>query len=280
MILNQDGKIQSRYCKRTWCSVCSPIRTAVRINNYREALEALGDLQLTTLTLPNCPAEDIRPTFNRFRQIFRQYRNTRAKQGLPFRGVYNFECTHNVKTGFFHPHIHIIHEAVADEIKPIEWHSGRMIQGEYKDEFYNDLCVYWIAKNPGATMKAQDTRRCTDLIEGFKYQSLSIFKLKVNGKKVPIIPVEELDKIYQAIAGLRCFTAFGIKKISDIDEEKQMEELTAYLVEKPDGTYHWKDHDWQHGGRPDIKLSDFIPDKKLISYFETLTKNEHYKPTT
>ena len=269
-----DGKIISRYCKRTWCAVCSPIRTAVRINNYREQLEGLGDLQLTTLTVKNVQPDQIRNTIQLFRKVFRRYRHAyKKREGKVFRGVYNFECTYNQRTGLYHPHIHIIHECIPMDDKDANNHSGK----SEDPEFFNDLCQYWVYACPDTSMKAQDTRICYDLIEGFKYQSLSVFKIKINGKKQPFIPVKELDIIYQQIKGLRCFQAFGINKIPEADEEKQMDELAAYETSKPDGVYRWAVHDWFLKDREDIALSDYIPSNKHSKYQTKLLKNEFYQ---
>lgn len=126
-----NGKTSSRYCKRTWCSICSPIRTAVRINNYKAQLEDLGDLNLTTLTMPNVSAKEIGWAINRFRAVFRQFRNNyKRKTGNVFRGIYNFEITHNHRSKLYHPHIHVIHEALCMETKHDEEHSGKKIKYE------------------------------------------------------------------------------------------------------------------------------------------------------
>jgi hypothetical protein len=270
-----DGKVQSRYCKRTWCNICSPIRTAIRINTYRKSLESLQDLQFTTLTAPNCNASEIRSTIQHFRAVFRQFRNTYKKQtGLVFKGVYNFECTYNHRTGLYHPHIHIIHEGL--ELEP----TG-LTRKDGEPQTVNSLVRYWLKKNTSSSVAAQDARPCTDLIEGFKYQSLSIFKIKINGKKQPFVPVAELDVLYQQLTGLRCFQSFGleVESLSEEEEEKAFENLTAYESDKPDAVYVWNVHDWitpdQDTGEA-INLTDFQPTKQVTDLYDKLTSNHHY----
>lgn len=291
-IKNEDGKIISRYCKRPWCNICNPIRTAIRINNYREQLEALPGLTMTTLTAPNCKHDEIFSTIQFFRKVFRQFRNTYKKStGNVFRGVYNFECTYNHRTRLYHPHIHIIHEGLpTEEIKIQYWCKKAKVQLEEKST--NSLIQYWLKHNDAATFLAQDTRPCTELIEGFKYQALSIFKIKINGKKQPFVPLLELDLIFQSLAGVRCFQPFGIRKVSK-EEDEQFNELTAYETDKPAGCYSWKEHDWElnqarqfshlnENGLPvylentPITLADYVPNKKTIALYVKLDKNEHY----
>jgi hypothetical protein len=286
----KEGKVSSRYCKRTWCNICQPIRSAIRINNYREQLESFGDLQLTTLTSPNCSAGEIRSSVNHFRKIFRQFRNTYKKShGIHVRGVYNFEFTYNSVSRSYHPHIHIIHEKIDS------WKTGRNTKEGGAQEV-NAIIEYWIRKNAGrCSIRAQDCRKCFDIIEGFKYQSLSVFKLKFNGKSKSYVPAYELDQIYQAIAGLRCFQPFGISKIvPDKVEDSQFDKLEAYETEAPEGDYSWRGEDWHQfiNCDPDtgelvhhlsdsnivteFKLSGFTPNKKLKNLFNDLYENSFY----
>lgn len=273
-----------------WCQVCGPIRTAVRINSYKDTLEALPDLHLTTLTCANVQAPDIRNAVQIFRKHFRQFRNTWKKAtGQVLRGVYNFECTFNPKTGTYHPHIHILHEGLPTES------LTRYKHGEKEEYQVNALCKYWVEHNENTTIQAQDTRPCFDIIEGFKYQAKSVFKIKINGKKEPFVPVQELDTIFQALQGLRCFQPFGIEKAKEVDEETEMDNLTAYETEKPQGSYLWAVHDWyltqlldeetgellDHSTDPnqayvEIPLSEFVPNKNLQLNYENLTSNNHY----
>lgn len=272
MVRNQDGKSSTRYCKRPWCKICNPIRVAVRLNNYKEQLEGMGDLLITTLTIPNVEGGKIRKSIQNFRKVFRQYRDSyRKREGKDFRGVYNFEITYNATRQSYHPHIHIIHELIPIHQKDIE---DKKLKGQ--DEFYNDLILYWLKKVPEARMVAQDTRLCTDLIEGFKYATKSIFTVRIDGKKVPVIPVRELDQMYQELKGVRLFQPFGIRRISDEVEEKQMEELTAYETDKPDGVYRWAGYDWFNIYDNNIALCDYIPDEKTVRHYEIIDRNIYY----
>ncbi len=281
-----DGKLRSHYCKRMWCNICAPIRTAVRINNYSAQLHELNDLHLTTLTCTSVTPGVIKDHVQIFRQVFRQFRNTYKKStGITLKGVYNFECTHSRKLDLYHPHIHIIHEGSLDTVTI----------GKYSK---NLITEYWQEKSGLTTdNRAQDSRKCYDIIEGFKYATKSIYAYKINGKIKPYIPAVQLDQIYQQLAGVRCFQSFGINKIPDTIEEKQLDNLTAYISEKAEGTYVWnkKIYDWEieqhinpgtgeiYSDIPDnsllsiyTRLSDHKPTEKQIELLKTLTHNENY----
>lgn len=265
-IKTHEGKLSSRYCKRTWCGVCAPIRTAVRLNNYKTPLEALGKLYLTTLTIPNVSADQILQSIKLFRKVFRKFRDKLRKQGREIKGVYNFEITINFKTNSYHPHIHIIHSELP------------LIRKPGKNKFYNELCQYWLdnTKHLGTNLQAQDSRECYDLIEGFKYQALNIYKKQIKGGGVKhFIPAKELDLMYQQISGVRMFNSFGIDAVSEEQIEEEMDKLTAYDSNKPDGVYLWKIHDWQNKFL-EIQLSDFEPNKEQLNYVEKLNQNKNY----
>ena len=283
-----DNKITSKYCKRPWCTICAPIRTAVRINNYSKCLSELKDLQLTTLTIPNVPDYEIKSSVQHFRKIFKQFRDSfNKKTGLVFKGVYNFEITYNAKTTLFHPHIHIIHEGL--EVLNIQQRDGTIKKT-------NSLINYWLKNEKTAKIVAQDSRPCTDLIEGFKYTSKSVYSKRIDGKKEIVVPVKQLDKMYQQLVGVRCFQPFGIKAQSVEQEDKQMDNLTAYELQKPVGSYLWKHHDWfmhhlvdidtgeilqdyevrENTAIIQIPLSDYKPSLQVEKLHEKLTLNKNY----
>lgn len=283
-----DNKITSKYCKRPWCTICAPIRTAIRINNYSKCLSELSNLQLTTLTLPNVPVCEIKKSIQHFRKVFKQFRDSFNKRtGLVFKGVYNFEITYNATTSFAHPHIHIIHEGL--EVVNILQKDGSQKQT-------NILIDYWLKNEKTSKLVAQDTRPCTDLIEGFKYTSKSVYSKRIDGKKQIVIPVVFLDKMYQQLVGVRCFQPFGIKAQTEANEDKQMDNLTAYELQKPVGSYIWKRHDWYMHHLIDIDtgeilhdyevrenttviqiaLSDYNPSTQVEKLYEKLTLNKNY----
>lgn len=270
-IEQKDGKLISRYCKRMWCTICAPIRTAVRLNNYKNQLENLENLQLTTLTIPNVPFHKIKHTIKTFRSTFRQFRDTYNKStGTVFKGVYNFEVTFNNTTKLFHPHIHIIHEGL--EVIPTNYYR------KDKSKFItNDLINYWVSHQPTCKLKAQDTRPCTDLIEGFKYSSKSVFFIKKDNERKYIIPVVELDQLYQQLKSVRCFQPFGIAIVSK-NEDQQLEELTAYETDLPDGVYLWDKHDWYQTLIIETETGEILSHYKEDATHQ-LIELSGYKPT-
>lgn len=268
LIAVHDGKIKSRYCKRQWCKICGSIRTAIRLNKYKKQLHELGTLHLTTLTIPNVTADKIKPTLQLFRKVFLKFRDKKRKQNIDFSGVYNFEITYNAKTNLFHPHIHIIHSELEMQLKE---------NYTKKSKYKNELIDYWLqnTKDFNTNILAQDTRIVTDLIEGFKYQALSVYK---NKSKQIIVPVKELDQIYQAIKSVRMFNSFGnIKALPDEEIEKEMDSLESYNTEKAEGAYLWKVNDWHHTHDENYTLSDYKPTKKFLKYVQKIKENKHYQ---
>ena len=265
-----DGSIKSRYCKRLWCTICAPIKTAIRLNSYSSQLNSISDLQFTTLTIPNVPGHELKSAINHFRKVLKQFRNTYNKRSnAPFIGVYNFEVTLNLKAKNYHPHIHIIHSPL----------SGCPVE----------LINYWLKKTPSARSVAQDTRPCTDLIEGFKYANKSTFYTVVDGQRVYNVPATMLDIMYNQLSGIRMFNSFGIAKVDDKIIDAEMDKLEAYKTDALPGTYLWKLHDWfltmsidqegelQPAFYPDSKeilfpLTNYIPHPKHTKIFNDLSQ--------
>lgn len=289
-ITQAGGRVQSRYCKRPWCKICNPIRAAIRINTYKDELGELLNLQFTTLTAPNVPGSEIRNTFMMFRKIFRQFRNTFKKRtGNVFKGVYSFEVTYNTSSRLYHPHVHITHEGLPVKVivpnTTFKVYSkkepGVLLYEHYPVKYVNELMEYFVGRITGASIYAQHTRICDDLLESFKYQTKPTVQMQINGKKETVIPVNELDTIYQQLDGVRCFQPFGIKAtLTQDQEDDQMEQLTAYQVEKPAGEYYWNKHDWyflldKESGEI-IELSGFVPNEKEKRKYEKLKRNDYY----
>ena len=278
MLTVSDNKVQSRYCKRLWCAVCNPIKTAIRLNSYAKQLEAISDLQFTTLTLPNVIGSEIKTTFQHFTRVLRQFRNTYNKvHELPFIGVYNFEVTLNLQTKKYHPHVHILHSFI-----DIEDHNGKDV---------NSLMLYWLNKTKTAKLPAQDTRPCTDLIEGFKYATKTQFYTMVNGKISYKVPAQMLDVLYHQLKSVRMFNSFGIKSSKTESEvNSDMDALEAYTTDALPGQYIWKLHDWflllstnEDGeqvpnyspGAIDhlLPLTKYIPNSQTLKMYEDLSQN-------
>lgn len=192
-----------------------------------------------------------------------------------------------------------------------------MIKKEYEDSciyFYvsnisyaNPIILYHLAKCPDCSPLAQDTRLCFNIIEAFKYSAKGIGTVKIldesTGKitKQPVIYVQELDKIYQAIESIRMFQPFGFDKqdLPEIDEnnDKEMDNLQSQVTDVWDGVYTWSVHDWYCKERREhvidletgeiigttwieyekpLPLAGFNPNKTLRNKHEKLTSNSHY----
>lgn len=276
-----DNKIKSRYCKRLWCAVCNPIKTAIRLNSYSKQLEAIPDLQFTTLTLPNVYGSDIKKTFQHFTLVLRQFRNSYNKvHNMPFIGVYNFEVTLNLQTKKFHPHVHILHSYIE-------------VETSKDDKDVNSLILYWLNKTKTAKLAAQDTRPCTDLIEGFKYATKTQFYSMVDGKRCYKVPAKMLDTLYQQLKSVRMFNSFGIKSAkNENDINAAMDQLEAYTTDATPGDYIWKLNDWfltiatNEDGEavPNfspgslhhlLPLTNYIPNSQTKKMYEDLCTNQN-----
>jgi len=196
-ILQENGKLTSRYCNQRWCLVCNRIRTANLMRGYLPSIDKMKDPQFVTLTRPNVKGGSLRSTFESMQSKFTQCRDALRKQGITLVGIRKVETTYNDIRDDYHPHFHCI------------------IDGK---ELSEKLVSQWLKRQPKANRKAQDIRPCKDPIELFKYFT----KLwKDDGQFLP----KPMDKIFQAMKGKRVFQPFGgIKKQSediDVKDETQ-----------------------------------------------------------
>lgn len=220
-----NGKLTGLYCNQRWCLVCARIRTAKLIHGYLPALAAMPDKYFLTLTVPNVPGPQLKPTVQRMTKeasrIVRNIRRKGTRDRIPFNSLRKLECTHNVRRRDFHPHFHFILDSEAAGLRILE---------------------EWLAAWPAATRSAQDLRPATDdsVKELFKYFTKISSKIGPDGKDYQI-DVVALDTIFRAIKGQRTFQPTGIiRAVSEEIDEVQAELTGRDLV----ACWSWMGTDW------------------------------------
>jgi hypothetical protein len=262
-VIIQDGDVlRARYCNSRSCNGCNRIRTAKFMNGYIVPLRELGQLYLTTLTIPNVTEAELPEAVERLIKTTQlSIRNVREKKGfIELSGIRKIEITYNSKTNTYHPHVHVLHNLEVGGL----------------------IIIEHLTRNPTAKIIAQDTRKmgANDLNEVFKYATKFLIKddkiknqLNVDSYALNVI-MESLDK-------KRTFQTFGhIRTLKPIEQENETLELTAQitdplLIEKL-GRFHstnwqWQKNDW-YCVRTQRPLSEYKPPEKLyIHYKKRLT---------
>lgn len=304
--VNHDGKTQSEYCKNRACAVCNAIRSAVRLNKFKDHLPK--NAQFTTLTIPNCNPDQYPEVWAKMKHNFMLIRKYLAKKGYPFQFVANLEATINEqeKSGnYMHPHFHVLHSWLPLRIighakKPYQSKKETEKIGKYKVGtqqkilFQNILIDEWLKMYPEAKNYLQHTVPVTDefnIMEVFKY-SLKPFQFKSKSKNQTLTDYENklvtdhqkyliiYDKLYSMQKGKRTF----FSNIKTVTEKQENDEIAkeSDQTDKAFGTYEWKKSDWinEHGEC----LSGYIPEYYQQRTNEILSKNiqiieaKPYKP--
>jgi hypothetical protein len=246
-IKRQGKKLTSKYCNARHCNTCNRIRTAKSINHYAKQFEGYSDLQFTTLTIPNCTGEELKPTIEKMIKMFSNItRVVREKRKIEFNGIRKIEITYNSKMNTYHPHIHILHS------------------GSCGDMFIQE----WLKRFPTASIKAQDTKQANtgSVNELFKYTTKILIKDSIDKNTIEVF-LPAIDTIMIAMQNKRSFQTFGkMKMISENVEELQSQEYD-YLDEEYCTYYVWDTANWV----------DFYNDEALTSFKPPPTKFKFYE---
>lgn len=245
--LTKDGnKITGKYCGQRWCVTCNRIRTAQLINSYLPEVQSITDPRFITLTLKNCPGEQLRERVQWMIKTWGQIQKKLARrQGV--KGYRKLEVTHNQKFNDFHPHFHAIVDGKD---------NARFIISEWLK-----LCK---AANIEALEEWQDDREADlgAMKELFKYTA-KILPKKPKGKTWEEVFTDQgrvkrflegQDIIYQALYKIRTFQPFGFKPLKEEKEEEERLEVEAQetALNIPDGVYIRNGRgNWEHTFYPD-----------------------------
>lgn len=221
-IEQRAGKQSSRYCGNRWCLVCSRIRTARAINAYHPVIQLWESPHFVTLTLRTVTGEEleerIRAMLKAIRAIGISMKNTHK---LSLKAIRKLECTSR-PGGRYHPHFHLI------------------VETREQAELLYDL---WLAWHPDlASRRGQDVRPCGErsLVELAKYLTKVVAKTE-DGKR--IIPVTELDTIFQALKGRKTLRPMGFrlpKEVEESIESEVMEVEASDAIKRVEETVYWE----------------------------------------
>lgn len=261
-LIQSGNTFTARYCKQRWCRICNRIRTGKLMQGYSDAILAMKEPQFVTLTIPNVPGEILRDTIKAMTGTIQKIQDLRRKNKQPnIRAIRKLECTYNPDSNNFHPHFHFI------------------VENKQQAE---ELKFAWLQRNPQALEYVQDIRPADKPIELFKYfaklTSKSSKDTKIyKGRKLVMREEyhypEALDKIFQAIAGMRIIQPMGgVKMVSD-----EIEEIEAVEIENAESDIAiWQ---WQRIGITAEKFTfDWVNifTGKLLTGYEPTEKEWKY----
>jgi hypothetical protein len=246
-IKRQGNKLTAKYCNCRHCNTCNRIRTAKAIKHYAKQFESYSDLQLTTLTIPNCSAEDLKTAIEKLIKTTSNIaRVIREKRKVDYNGIRKIETTYNSEMNNYHPHIHILHSGGC----------GNMIIQEH------------LKRYPNASILAQHTTIATEgsVNELFKYTTKILIKDK-NDKNTIEVFLPAIDTIMIAMQNKRSFQTFGKMKMITEDVEELQSEEYSYLNEEYCTYYVWDSENW----------IDFINGESLTSFKPPPIKFKFYE---
>ena len=249
-LVQEGGKIITKYCNSRVCHVCNRIRTGKFLNAYEIPMRELGGLEFVTLTVPNCSekslpfvvSEMLKNSTN-IRRVFRERRHVKIS------GIQKLEITYNDERKDFHPHLHIVvNKGVGHE-----------------------MIMEWMKRYPSASIKAQDVRIADEnsYRELFKYTTK--FKKYTGREDVVMENAQALDIIMRSLHGRRTLQPFGDLKKHQVSEDVDETDAQEYS-DIPDTSmsmqvWIWQDHDWVNSDG--ILLSGYIPSNiQLIEKIE------------
>lgn len=224
VITQREQKFTSKYCDTRVCHICNRIRTGKMINGYMKQIENLSAVDLLTLTIPNCKAEELQETINEMiRQSTLIIRVLRERRGIPINGIRKLEVTYNAEEDTYHPHFHLL-----------------------IDKGGKEIISMWLKRYTDAREWAQDLRKADEggLKELFKYTTkIQVGKLQ-KGKGLKVY-LPQIDIIMQSLKGKRTIQPFG--NIKKVDEEVNSELQAQWYTDLPAYEFVewiWKECDW------------------------------------
>lgn len=223
-IIEANGVVYANYCKNRFCTVCTAIRKAEKINKYYPVLSQWSDLQFVTVTAVAQPAKRLNFWIGQMDRAFKRIKGKLKKRYQrgeirKFRGLRSLECNFNPIRRTYNPHFHIIME-------------GK----EMAELFVKEWLKLWNSKKFHASPKAQKIKPIDDLEKGLKETikyGIKLFTetdLKKKGKKdVPRkVYAKAMHNIIMAMEGRRIFDRFGFNLPKEAPIEPSLQLLTDY----------------------------------------------------
>lgn len=246
LVVDENGKAHTKYCKNRWCPLCQSIRIAKLIEGYKSQLEQYPELYFVTLTRPTVPAEGLKEQREKMMKTFTSIRNSRMFRNNDFSGIRKAECTIR-PNGHYHFHFHVL------------------VNSKSAADF---MVQRWLKMNPDSDIKAQcveevDKSNNKSLLEIFKYFTKLIAKLKhEDGTEEAFISYTRLNVIFEFMRGQRVFQPFG--SLRPIEEDFEEEELEADLdIAEAGSLWKWAVSDWYNIDTGEL-LTGYEPAGKLV----------------
>lgn len=269
MIVHNDKKTTSTYCKNRWCLTCNRIKTARLINGYMPEIEKLFQPVFVTVTLPTVLGKELKSRIETmeasWRYIYKKTTKAKFKKAFPyFKGIRKAECTIR-PMGKYHYHFHFLMDG---------WAQGEWFVGE------------WLKRHPESNTKAQNIRLLDEfgVYEVFKYavkvetkadyednlkNPENMFKDSKKGFKMSAkTKAIRFNEVFEALRGKRTYSAFGgIRMIKeDFEDEDLKNELV--LEDSTPGVYKWISEDWFNKATGEALVGLLIPKKvrRMVKY--------------
>ena len=258
-------------CRDKFCSNCQALLAAQRLHKYTPVLNGYAeeyDLYHVVFTLPNCTAEELRPTldlmYKKFGYMTRYLRGVKKIKGIDFTlygyqgAVRSLEVTQNFNTGTFHPHFHcifILAKGLNLEKCHINQYSfdGDKLINEFSD-FEILLQKVWRLVLEGKKVKKSSLDELkqgfsvkADLLKDGDYKE--VFKYAVKGclKDGKLYDYESFKTLYYALYGRRIIQGYGVLHSLKFEDDEIIEDETdteydaligtLQALEKPVFTY-------------------------------------------
>lgn len=275
----ENGKTRSEYCKNRCCIVCSRIKCASDINNYKDSYqEKMINPYFLTLTLRNVDGFALRPKIKQMFKTWDKIRDSYRKK-YPSRKVIGFlklECTYNRRADTYHPHFHFLGE---DE------HFCKYAKDKWFFHYKNE-CYKTYQKSIKVTLEYNENgdRNFKELQEIFKYVAKVVSgQNKKEEEDDPIVNAKSLDTIYLAMSRIRCLKFYGLKKKKlsveeEVEQAEQLESDEAPESAQEQEVFVWQSDNW-YSTESGEALTDFEVWKKERNFELMIEKGKIYNRT-
>lgn len=106
--------VGANFCKQRLCPVCNYRRSTMLWHKVKNIINEINeDMLLITLTVKNCPGNELKATIDNILESFHRITSRRTWKENFIGFIRGLEITYNAEKDTFHPHIHII--AVTDQ---------------------------------------------------------------------------------------------------------------------------------------------------------------------
>lgn len=246
--ISQKGKLNNaNFCKDRLCPMCSWRRSYKIFAQVSQIMEHIGNdykFLFLTLTVPNCSPNELSETITRLIRSWDKLNKYKAFATSVMGSARFLEITRNSKTGYYHPHFHIV-LAVA---KTYGNHKGYYISHEqwlelwrkaYKDDTITQVDIR-VARDKNKQCESASQDLSSVVAEIAKYSVKSSDYIIANDDSLTDKIVYELSSaLYKRrlIAYAGCFKeAYENLKLDDADDgdlvhlDEKINPALAYLV--------------------------------------------------